>query len=159
MIIFLDIDGVLNPFGFNRRSEWSDATAHDVPTRMGTFNLLLSKELGQKLAGLPATILWTTTWQSEAPKVGEIVGINADFLSLGDEWKLGAIVKYIHHTPSPFVWVDDDEVDEWNKHRLDRIFDDPYHPRLYVRPDPSVGITKQEFKDIEEFVHEHKDSR
>lgn len=152
MIIFLDIDGVLNPFGFNRDSEWDDAEEHIIEG----FSLLLSRELGGRLASLPATIIWATTWQEDAWRIGEIVDINADHLELGPGWKQAAILSFLQDTPSPFVWIDDDEVDDWSSRTLEGNF--PNIPKLLISPDPSVGITKREFEEIKSFVLDNQNT-
>lgn len=157
MIIFLDIDGVLNPCGMNRRSDWPDAEEHIIHTRNGPFSLLLSKQLGQRLDALPATIFWTTTWEQEAYKIGEIIGLDRDYLPLGGGWKRAAVEHTLKNNPgSPFIWIDDDEADYWNESFVTERFK---QPSLFIQPKLHLGLQQSDMDDIEEFIQLHKNTR
>ena len=154
MIIFLDIDGVLNPFGFQRTSDFDDATLHTIDSRLGSYELLLSPTLGARLSGLDAEILWTTTWEQEAYKIGDIVGIEADYLSLGLDWKYGAVRRTIRERREPFIWIDDDAIDGTQQRNIEAEF--PDIPGLFVRTEPNTGLTWNELATIEAFIEEHR---
>lgn len=157
MIIFLDIDGVLNALGGKRSSDWPDAKKHEVLYDGQHIELWLSRELGDRLASLPATIVWVTTWQDEAWKVGDIVGINAAYLPLGKGWKLHAVGEYLGRAPAPFVWIDDYEVDDWSESTLRDVY--PDLPMLLVSPASHSGITRSQLDDIERFVLDNQSTK
>lgn len=159
MLIFLDIDGVLNALGRRQVIDhvWPDNFDTHVTNSSGTFQLTLSKQLAKRLTDLPATILWTTTWESEAFLVGDRVGIHADWLELGPGWKLAAVADQLRKTPVPYVWLDDTDADPWNESLIRGEF--PELPALIIPPKATYGVTPGEMEEVERFVNKYKDAR
>lgn len=149
--IYLDIDGVLNPFDYPPAElPWPDYKEHVVYAGGTRFHLLLSQMMATALTELDAEIVWTTTWQEDAETVGREIGIEGrDYLELGRTWKLGAIMNDLHDNPGPYVWIDDDEVDAYSKDDLSRVHD---FPQLAIRPYPNVGLTPGDIESIQEFI-------
>lgn len=163
-ILFLDVDGPLNPHG-NRPGAGTDGyVAHHLkPTRWAERferpvadveprRVELHPGHGAALLELPYDIVWATTWMSDANRyIGPRIGLphrpfvdfeDADVFGAGPEdlcWKTVSLVTYAWSRP--FAWVDDD-ITTADQHWIDK-----YHraPGLAHWIDPHVGLTPADF--------------
>jgi hypothetical protein len=122
-ILFLDVDGPLNPERINpsRRPEgfitirtrpagtmWEDTRRKPLP-------VWLNPSHGPALLKLPYELVWATTWEHEAnvwigPHIGlpeiPVVEFTGSGRSTRVHWKTRNLISYADGRP--FVWVDDE---------------------------------------------------
>ncbi|MFJ2745139.1 hypothetical protein ACIO3O_36395 [Streptomyces sp. NPDC087440] len=169
-LLFLDVDGPLVPFG---------ATAQQLPGGYPTYanrggapgtggNPLIRRinpAFGPRLLGLPCTLVWATTWSSDANDcIGPWLGLPklpvVEWPELNEEqaeefvrdavhWKTRTLVHWA--AGRDFVWVDDGITDAdrtWvaGHHR--------HHPggALLHHVAPEVGLTDRDFEAITEWL-------
>jgi hypothetical protein len=172
--LFLDVDGVLNPFDFDGGADgdgFDDFGVHAVefelePGRPRTFVVRLSPSMGARLARLAVTIQWATTWEHRADSaIAPLCGLprGLPVLSPLDEaeeweadWKFLAVRRSVERDTRPFVWIDDD---------LDFFHDGTVTPRawaaglaapsLLIAPDADAGLLPHHLDAVEEFVRQH----
>ena len=167
-IVYIDVDGVINSFKESRKltgwqGEWRVDTVMGYKIHWYTD---LVEELNKLAAMEDVQVKWLTTWQDKAvselcPALG-IEGKYWDVLyhdeSEGDHlfsrnngwWKLKAIIRdYTIHQPDKVVWIDDDFKYEGNAMEWAAFMEETVHA---VSPDGDLGMTKEEFNDIIEFI-------
>ena len=143
-LLFLDVDGPLLPFGGRTQA----GTTEQVE---GSHLARLRLDVGPRLAGLPCTLVWATTWLDDAntelaPRLGlphlavvtwpESDGATErEDLWLGLCWKTRTVVAWA--AGRPFAWVDDEITD------ADRDWVSEHHPgqALLRSVDASTGLT------------------
>jgi hypothetical protein len=151
VLIFLDVDGTLLPFGGSSRSR----------SRVAGENPLIEQvdlEQGRRLAALPAELIWATTWMDEAneslgqylgwPQLGvlEAAEPSAEDEYFGLHWKTRPIID--RAGGQSFAWVDDEISDadqEWVSERHQGS-------ALLLRVDPHVGLAAADFAVLTEWV-------
>ncbi|MFB6893422.1 hypothetical protein ACFCX4_29360 [Kitasatospora sp. NPDC056327] len=160
-LLFLDVDGPLIPFGGEpgRYPAFGSGAPSTNPllTRIDPAH-------GARLAGLPCTVVWATTWEDDAntciaPLLGlpplEVVawpgptgadGPDGPDGRAGTHWKTPALVGWA--AGRPFAWVDDEITD------ADRTWVAGHHraPALLHRVDPRVGLTERDFAVLEAWL-------
>ncbi|MCY9783737.1 hypothetical protein KIK06_07510 [Nocardiopsis sp. EMB25] len=152
-LLFVDVDGPLNPYARSRRSAYRDGYRK---WRANGFEVLLKHGHGAALTALPYELVWATTWGHEAnvhiaPRIGlpklpvcefPVTGNHAPGLHA----KTPGIVEYAGGRP--FAWVDDEIT------RADRDWADMWHPGpvLLHRADPARGLTAKDFEVLAEWV-------
>jgi len=154
-LLFLDVDGPLLPFG--GRPQRGPRVTMDVP-HLGRLRL----DTGPRLAGLPCTLVWATTWLEDAnteiaPRLGlpelpvvtwpDPTGAQArEEQWLGLCWKTSTVVTWA--AGRPFAWVDDEITD------ADREWVSEHHqgPALLRSVDASCGLTDQDFSVLEAWL-------
>ena len=169
--VFLDVDGVLNAFQFDpEHATFDDFTDHaitiDDPQSFGRrFDVCLSRTMGERIASLPAVIVWVTTWEHHAdtyiaPLCGLPTGLKV-LTSPGDvdtwhgTWKFDAVRRAITDDPRPFVWVDDDlDLFGRGSHSTRRWAEDLPIENLLLSPDPRSGLTHGNLDAIEAFLEQ-----
>jgi HAD domain in Swiss Army Knife RNA repair proteins len=154
-LLFLDVDGPLLPFGGSqqRLQGESDAAPHLARLRV---------EAGSRLARLPCTLVWATTWLEDAnlaiaPRLGlpdlpvvrwpePTAAQDREDQWLGLCWKTRTIVSWA--SGRPFAWVDDEITD------ADREWVSGNHsgPALLRSVDASLGLTDQDFTALEAWL-------
>ncbi|MFC6595831.1 hypothetical protein [Kitasatospora paranensis] len=167
-LLFLDVDGPLIPFGPTPPQLPGGRPLYPAPPGLpgaGTNPLLdrIDPALGPRLAALPCTLLWATTWGEDANLcVAPRLGLPA--LPVLDEpeddgpdddgpgadpargarlhWKTRPIVD--RAAGRPFAWVDD-EISA-----ADRVHVAAHHPgpALLHRVDPARGLTDADLEAI-----------
>ncbi|MEU0858243.1 HAD domain-containing protein [Streptomyces griseofuscus] len=155
MLLFLDVDGPLVPFG---------AADHAYPVHEGppvpvVEHPLLTRvdpALGHRLVALGCELVWATTWTDEANAVlAPWLGLPAlPVVRWSDEdgppgpphWKTRPLVDWA--AGRAFVWVDD-EIGE-----ADRAWVAVHHPgpALLHRVDHRYGLTEADFRVLEEWL-------
>lgn len=153
-VLYLDVDGVLNVLR-ERSPHWADLTGHDVALAGRTYRLNLSRTMGETLAALPVDIRWATTWAEAADHfIAPLVGLAAGLpvacrpVASDSRYKSAAIRRQVAAERRPFVWVDDEAIAEDDFAWAERLA----VPSLFVRPDPTEGLTPEQLTTIEEFV-------
>lgn len=168
-IVYIDVDGVINSFSESRKlsgweGEWKLA-------KVMKYNIHWYTDLVESINALASMddvqVKWLTTWQDKAvTELCEPLGIEGKYwdvlyhdASEGDHlfsrqtgwWKLKAIIRDMAiHAPDKVVWIDDDlkyEINacEWTSHLGDKI--------LPVSPFMDIGMTKEDFSGIIEFIN------
>ena len=157
MLLFLDVDGTLLPFGAGPYPVYEPA--FPLPSAAADHPLLsrVDPALGARLASLGCELVWATTWMEDAntclaPWLGLPQLPLVDWPDTDDEgrsglhWKTRALVSWA--AGRPFIWVDD-EITE-----ADRVWVAGHHPgrALVRRVDAQRGLTDRDFDVIEEWV-------
>jgi hypothetical protein len=156
-LLFLDVDGPLLPFGGDPQpgSRRDAAVPHLARLCAGT---------GLRLAALPCTLVWATTWQEDAnieiaPRIGlphlqvvtwpePVQAYESEDRWLGLCWKTRTLVDWA--AGRPFAWVDDEITD------ADRDWVSEHHPgpALLHWVEASRGLTDQDFAALDAWLRE-----
>lgn len=162
-LLLLDVDGVLNPFAWRGPQE---GTFTDfVPHVARGFRLLLSREMGQRLARLPAELCWATTWSDSidedvAPLAGLPLGLRVaarmplEPAEAATNWKLVQVRRLVEREQRPFIWIDDDALD-WpgpDGRTARRWADECALPHLLLTPPPERGLTPADLDALESWL-------
>jgi len=155
-LLFLDVDGVLNPFAAkpSRRPEGYGThrmrpSGWDLPWQK-PLRVWLNPSHGPCLIALPFELVWATTWGAEAnewiaPHIGlpELPAVDWSEIHAkrddGTYFKTHDLVRYA--AGRPFVWVDDEIGPADRAHVAQR------HPgpALLHRVDPCLGLLDDDF--------------
>lgn len=157
MLLFLDVDGTLLPFGS------PPYPVYDGPAALSAEHPLLNRidpALGPRLLALGCELVWATTWLDDAnvclaPWLGlpplPLVGWpdeedEAEESHGGLHFKTRRLVA--RAAGRPFVWLDD-EIRE-----ADRAWVGAHHPApaLLHRVDPRDGLTDADFTVVREWL-------
>jgi hypothetical protein len=143
-LLFLDVDGVVLPFG----AELDD----------------LGPDLGRRLAALPGELVWATAWEhganeAVAPQIGlptlpvvewRVPTPAEDALdaNLGLHWKTQQIVEWA--AGRDFAWADDEAT------AVDRAWIAEHHPgrALVHQVGPLLGLTVADFELLGRWLRE-----
>ena len=148
-LLFLDVDGVLNPTTSSPPPGFTSAEA-------GGFAFSFSKVHRHQLAAIAPDfeIVWATTWGLNANiSIGPALGLpRLDAVDLtgpreGDTWKLGPASR--HAGDRPLVWIDDElhtDAFAWAEQRT--------VPTLLIKPSGTVGLRESDFDRVRRFRDE-----
>lgn len=159
--LYLDVDGVINPYGAQGRTGWgSDWALADA----GILDVAFAPELVRRLNALAARsalrCVWLTTWERMAPELlcpaimldggawPVLSGARRDHG--GSWWKLDAIRRDVaRHPADRLVWLDDQLDHEpqalaWAEAWGARM--------LHISPDPRCGLTPRHLDAVEAFL-------
>lgn len=154
-LLFLDVDGPLLPFGEVPQREPGYAAPDARLTR-------LSPQTGLRLAALPCTLVWATTWEDEAntevaPRIGlpKLPVVNwpdsSDEHDRQDQWfglcwKTRTLVAWA--AGRTFAWVDDEITD------ADRDWVSAHHhgQALLYRVQSSRGLAAEDFAALDQWL-------
>ncbi|MDQ0991657.1 HAD domain-containing protein [Streptomyces sp. V3I7] len=158
MLLFLDIDGTLIPYGATDRPYPEYEPVAGLPGSAEGHPLLarIDPALGPRLAGLGCDLVWATTWMHDANTfVSPWLGLPPlPVVEWPDEeeppsllhWKTRPLVDRAGQ--EPFVWIDD-EITE-----ADRGWVAAHHPgpALLHRVEHQFGLTDADFARLEDWL-------
>lgn len=155
-LLFLDVDGPLNPYAAKPHRRPAGYTTHRMrPTGWQDpwrkpLRVWLRPDHGSHLIALPFDLVWATTWGVEANEwIAPHVGLpDLPFVEWpelharrddGTYFKTHDLVKYA--AGRPFAWVDDEIGDK------DRAYVTANHPgpALLHHVDPRLGLLDDDF--------------
>ncbi|MFI5808817.1 hypothetical protein [Streptomyces sp. NPDC051561] len=170
-LLFLDVDGPLNPFAAKPEKRPFGYTTLRVPRdsetptehgglspRRRPLRVWLNPEHGQALLRLDYELCWATTWRDDANRwIAPVLGLpELPFVEFGDalfqerpdgvHWKTGPLVDYANGRP--FAWVDDEQSD------LDEAYVTAHHrgPGLLHHVNPRIGLREDDFHTLADFT-------
>ncbi len=170
-LLFLDVDGPLNPYAAQPERRPEGCTTIRVPPtgpaadedavlarRRRPLRVWLNPDHGRQLLGLGYELCWATTWMAEANRwIAPVLGLpELPFVDFGEalfrerpdgvHWKTAALVA--HAGGRPFAWVDDELSD------LDDAYVAAHHraPGLFHHVDPRIGLRDEDFRLLAEAV-------
>ena len=168
-VIFLDVDGVLNPMSPDPAvSGFDDWATIMVP--VDTAHGDVQVDLSQQQAGLlwttaqkhGAEIVWLTTWKMDNlanTSIGSVFGwpelrvlqqVRPDWKTW---WKSDSAEAFLETEQRPFVWIDDDL--DWSVHRGDVLWlQDADLDHFLVSPSTDKGLTLDQITAIDAFLSE-----
>lgn len=125
-------------------------------------NTRINPALGPRLLALPCTLVWATTWMSDAndciaPWLGlpELPVVDwpdpaNDAPVDGLHWKTRPLLDWA--AGRPFAWIDDEITDR------DRAWTEAHHPGRVLphRIDPRYGLTDQDFAALGRWLQLHQ---
>ncbi|MFD4502069.1 HAD domain-containing protein [Streptomyces sp. NPDC058457] len=155
MLLFLDIDGTLIPFGApaDRPYPVYGTGGH---TSSNPLLTRIDPALGPRLEALRCELVWATTWMDEAnaavapwlglPPLPVVEWPDEDRPPALLHWKTRPLVAWAGRRP--FVWIDD-EITE-----ADRAWVAAHHhtPALLHRVDHQFGLTEGDFAVLEDWL-------
>ena len=164
MLLFLDVDGTLLPFGA-ARSYPSYEARFALPEAAADHPLLsrVDPELGGRLTELGCELVWATTWMDDAnaclapwlglPSLPLVDWPDEDELSAPLHWKTRPLVAWADRRP--FVWVDDEITG------ADRTWVAAHHPApaLLHRVDHRYGLTERDFAVVAQWLRGSRATR
>ncbi|MFJ9352320.1 hypothetical protein [Streptomyces sp. NPDC101237] len=157
-LLFLDVDGPLNPFAAQPERRPEGYTTIRAAVRPGSpLRVWLNPSHGPALLALGYDLCWATTWTAEANRwIAPVVGLPelpyVDFGSAllterpdGVHWKTAAIVAYA--AGRSFAWVDDEQGPADNR------YVEAHHPgpALLHHVNPRIGLRQGDFTALAEF--------
>ncbi|MGC5000203.1 hypothetical protein [Streptomyces sp. DT195] len=170
-LLFLDVDGPLNPYaakperrpdGYTTLRVPLDSGAHQedsgLSLRRRPLRVWLNPEHGPSLLGLGFELCWATTWMDDANRwIAPVLRLpELPFVDFGEvllqerpdgvHWKTGPLVDYANGRP--FVWVDDEQSE------LDQAYVTAHHRRsgLLHHVNPRVGLREDDFRTLADFA-------
>lgn len=158
-LLFLDVDGPLNPYAAQPERRPAGYTTIRVALRPGKpLRVWLHPEHGAALLALPFELCWATTWMDAANRwIAPVVGLpELPYVDFGTHlfaerpdgvhWKTEAIVAYAEGRP--FAWVDDEQGP------ADDAFVTAHHPgpALLHHVNPSIGLREPDFATLARFA-------
>lgn len=167
-LLFLDVDGPLNPYAAQPERRPQGYTTIRVPTsseaaggtlmRRRTLRVWLNPEHGPRLLGLGYELCWATTWMQEANRwISPVLGLpELPFVDFGDalfreradgvHWKTGPLVDYADGRA--FAWVDDEQSE------LDQEYVAVHHrgTGLLHHVNPRIGLREDDFGALADFA-------
>ncbi len=169
-LLFLDVDGPLNPYvarsgppeGYITVEVPQEDRAATEPSwprfRERPRRVWLNPAHGRALLGLGYDLCWATTWMSEANSIiGPVVGLPelpyVDFAGDlfrerqdGIHWKSAPLPAYADGRP--FAWVDDEQ------NEVDHVYVAARHaaPALLHDVDPGVGLRDEDLAVLRKFA-------
>jgi hypothetical protein len=150
VVLFLDIDGALS--ALSARHGFKDGRRRMVDG----YQLNVSRQLGERIRRLDVEVRWLTTWGEQANEVGKLIGLPPYAVaalppsgaSSAGSWKLDAVRSHIAREPRPFIWVDDEAIDE----HAEAWAADCGTRSLLVRPKPNRGLEPADLDQMERFI-------
>ncbi|MFP8886772.1 hypothetical protein [Streptomyces mangrovi] len=176
-LLFLDVDGPLNPYAAKPERRPDGYTTLRVPrngthedntglsSRRRPLRVWLNPEHGRVLLRLGFELCWATTWMDDANRwIAPVLGLpELPFVDFGDallqerpdgvHWKTGPLVDYAGGRP--FAWVDDEQSE------LDQTYVAARHqgPRLLHHVNPRIGLRENDFRALADYARSLNASR
>jgi hypothetical protein len=173
-ILFLDVDGPLNPYaatavrrpaGYGMHRMRPSSWAADYPpvrlpgggVRTPSLRVWLNPAHGKALLDLPVELVWATTWEHEANEwIGPHVGlpelavvewpVDNHRADDGTFWKTHHVAEYA--AGRPFAWFDD-QIEPEDVHWCERNHP---APTLLLPIDPAIGLRERDFAAVARWV-------
>ncbi|MEV7322478.1 HAD domain-containing protein [Streptomyces sp. NPDC093970] len=154
MLLFLDVDGTLIPFGAPQGHSYPTYETALVPSN--PLVTRIDPALGPRLAALGCQLVWATTWMDDAntcvapwlglPPLPVVEWPDEDEPSALLHWKTRPLVEWA--AQRPFLWIDD-EITE-----ADRAWVATHHrgPALLHRVSHEFGLTTADFTTLESWL-------
>ncbi|MGW6413855.1 hypothetical protein [Streptomyces sp. NPDC055055] len=170
-LLFLDVDGPLNPYAAKPERRPAGYTTIRVPhgdgvggllplsLRRGPLRVWLNPDHGRELLRLGYELCWATTWMAAANRwIAPVVGLpELPFVDFGEalfqeradgvHWKTASLVEYAEGRP--FAWVDDEQSER------DASYVATHHPAsrgLLHHVDPRIGLREDDFRALADFA-------
>ncbi|MEU9474833.1 hypothetical protein [Streptomyces sp. NPDC048191] len=159
-LLFLDVDGPLNPYAAKPERRPEGYTTIRVPLApRRPLRVWLNPAHGPALLRLGYDLCWATSWMAEANVwIAPVVGLPTDLPHVdfgsglfaerpdGVHWKTEAIVA--HAEGRPFAWVDDEQSP------ADTRYVEAHHPgpALLRHVNPRLGLGAVDFAVLAEFA-------
>ncbi|MEV4950154.1 hypothetical protein [Streptomyces sp. NPDC053755] len=168
-LLFLDVDGPLNPYAAKPERRPDGYTTLRVPrndahqdrgpsSRRRPLRVWLNPEHGRILLRLGFELCWATTWMDDANRwIAPVLGLpELPLVNFGDallqgrpdgvHWKTGPLVDYAGGRP--FAWVDDEQS------ALDQTYVTAHHqaPGLLHHVNPRIGLRENDFHTLAGFA-------
>ncbi|MGW8801335.1 hypothetical protein RPQ02_34565 [Streptomyces sp. AM2-3-1] len=177
-LLFLDVDGPLNPYaakpekrpdGYTTLRVPQDSGIHEghggLSARRRPLRVWLNPKHGPALLRLDYELCWATSWMDDANRwIAPVLGLpELPFVDFGDvlfqdrpdgvHWKTGRLID--HANGRPFAWVDDEQSD------LDQAYVTAHHRgRGFLRHvNPRIGLREDDFRELTEFARSLDTSR
>ncbi|MFD3440189.1 hypothetical protein ACFWU3_22040 [Streptomyces sp. NPDC058685] len=174
-LLFLDVDGPLNPYAAKPERRPDGYTTLRVPRPAGTpdglsvrrrpLRVWLNPEHGPALLGLGYELCWATTWMADANRwIAPVLGLpELPYVDFGDalfqersdgvHWKTAALVDFADSRS--FAWVDDEQSGP------DEEYVTSHHRGrgLLHHVDPRVGLRDDDFRTLADFARSPDTSR
>jgi hypothetical protein len=156
MLLFLDVDGTLLPFGATE--PYPAYESRFAPPGVADPHPLLNRvdpALGPRLRALECELVWATTWLDDAnmclspwlglPSLPVVDWPDEEEVDAPLHWKTRPLVAWAQGRP--FVWLDDEPTD------ADRAWVAARHPgpALVHRVDHRYGLTGRDFEVVKEW--------
>lgn len=169
-LLFLDVDGPLNPYAAQPERRPDGYTTIRVPLKGGSeqnplrrrpLRVWLNPGHGPALLGLGYELCWATTWMSEANRwISPVLGLpELPFVDFADalfrerpdgvHWKTEPLVNYADGRP--FAWVDDEQS------ARDEEYVTTHHrgAALLHHVNPRIGLREPDFHTLTQFAQTH----
>lgn len=169
-LLFLDVDGPLNPYAAQPERRPDGYTTLRVPfpaaaaehrplaLRRRTLRVWLNPDHGRHLLQLDYDLCWATTWMADANRwIAPVLGLpELPFVDFGDallqdrpdgvHWKTPHLVD--HADGRPFAWVDDEQA------APDHTYVATHHhaPVLLHHVNPRIGLRDTDFRTLAGFA-------
>ncbi|MFF5407485.1 hypothetical protein ACFY8K_36425 [Streptomyces misionensis] len=158
-LLFLDVDGPLNPYAARPERRPEGYTTIRVPLNSRRpLRVWLNPAHGPALSALGYELCWATSWMAEANRwIAPVLGLpELPYVDFGTglfahrpdgvHWKTEAIVA--HAGGRPFAWVDDEQSP------ADTAFVTGHHPgpALLHHVDPRIGLREGDFGSLAQFA-------
>lgn len=165
-IIFLDVDGPLNPYNMKFEDEKKNGFNHfKVPYQFSlSLDVIVHPDHGTKLLQLAedthSSIVWATTWENDAnvyigPRIGlptlPFVDYTGSTKKTYGFWKMPATLEYAGN--NRFVWFDDDLL------KSDRNYIKANSNGLGIYVDPAQGLMDEHFDRARGFLKTNRSSQ
>jgi hypothetical protein len=154
--MLLDVDGAMSPFTFR------DGLDHIAAPGHGT--IMFDPAILQRMAAIPVTQAWLTSWEDDAPdNFGHLFPRATEVLIADTEntgwWKIDAALDWIAENPQVrrLVWIDDELASEdpilglTYRDIAEDAFEAAGVDALLVVPNADQGVTDAELDEIEAF--------
>ncbi len=170
-LLFLDVDGPLNPYAAKPGHPPAGYTSVRIPpeshagtgdgtpwSRRRPQQVWLNPDHGRELVSLDYEMCWATAWTGDANRwIGPVLGLpELPFVDFGDalfaerpdgvHWKCESLLAYADGRP--FAWVDDEQGDADHA----RVAAGHPAPALLRHVDPRIGLRDADFTVLAAFA-------